>query len=183
MKHSQTYPLTTRRGQQRGFTLVELLVTIVILAILSMLGIPSFTKFLREWQRDSVSRELMTAVQTARAEAIKSSRKVVLCPSSNGTSCANGSDWKGGWLAFVDTDGDEALDSGERLIAVRSSAANVSSMSGSDSVTKLVFLPNGLTGSAATTIAVIPNGGTALKLNEIAVNRVGRATLTSKEQE
>lgn len=183
MKHSQTSIPTIGRQQQRGFTLVELLVTIVILAILSMLGIPSFTKFLREWQRDNVTGDFMTAVQTARAEAIKSSRKVVLCPSSNGTSCANGSDWKSGWLAFVDTNGDEALDSGERLITVRSSAASVSSMTGSDSVKQLVFLPNGLTGSPATTIKVIPNGGTNLKLNEITVNRVGRATLTSKEQE
>lgn len=181
MKHTRT-SAPAFRPLQAGFTLVELLVTIVILAVIATLGIPSLSKFLREWQRDNVSREFMAAVQTARAEAIKSSRKVILCPSSDGSSCANSTSWKTGWLAFVDTDGNGSLDADERIITQRSTEANVSSMTSSDDVRQVVFLPNGLAGSGNTEITVIPYGGSSLKRNKITV-RMGRATLVTEAQE
>lgn len=176
-------PFALRSRHQRGFTLVELLVTIVIIAILATLGVPSFTQFLRNWQRDSATKAFMTHVQLARTESIKTSRKVVMCVSTNGTSCANSTDWKGGWLVFVDTNGDESLSNGETLVAVRSASTGVSSMTGTNNTSKLVFLPNGLMSSGTTTVTVTPNGSTSLKLNKIALNTVGRASLSTESQE
>jgi len=166
---------------------VELLVTIVIIAILATLGVPSFTQFLRNWQRDSATRAFMSHVQLARTEAIKTSRKVVMCTSANGTSCASGAgstNWKQGWVVFVDADSDDDLDTskGDRILAVRSGSAGIASMTSSDNVAKLTFLSNGLMGSSATTVTVTPSGSSGLKLNKIAISRVGRTSLSTEDQ-
>lgn len=179
-------PFALRSRHQRGFTLVELLVTIVIIAILATLGVPSFTQFLRNWQRDSATKAFMTHVQLARTEAIKTSRKVVMCTSANGTSCASGAgstNWKQGWVVFVDADSDDDLDTskGDRILAVRSGSAGIASMTSSDNK-PLKFLSNGLMGSNATTVTVTPSGSSGLKLNKIAISRVGRTSLSTEDQ-
>gem|GEM_PF-6721040 len=105
-----------------------------------------------------------------------------MCPSSDGESCtADSTEWKNGWLVYVDLDNDGAIDTGEE-IAVRTALSGVASMSGTDAVEELIFLPSGLMGSSATTVTVKPSGSTSTKVNEIAISRVGRAQVTSKDQ-
>lgn len=169
------------RHRHRGFTLVELLVTLTVLVILLSLAVPSFSETLRQWRRDSATKALTAHLQLARAEAIKTSRKVELCPSSNGTSCADSNDWKNGWLVFVDLNGNDALDDGE-LIAVRGASPGIASMTATNDVKKLVFLSNGLLGAGTTVITVKAAGSSTTKVNEIDISRVGRAQVTSKSQ-
>lgn len=81
---------------QKGLTLVELLVTILMLGILLVLALPSFGR-LQENKRLQVSRDLLTShIQQTRVSAITSGRPHQLCGSSDGESC-NG-DWNGYWL-------------------------------------------------------------------------------------
>ncbi|WP_157085085.1 GspH/FimT family pseudopilin [Hydrogenophaga palleronii] len=162
-------------GHQRGFTLVELMVTLLIATILLMLAIPSFTNQLRGWQRDSATKAFTAHVQLARSEAIKTSRRVVMCSSSNGTSCANSNEWRNGWLVFVDSNGNGSINNGETVIASRGASTGLTSMLSSGNVRQLVFMPNGLMASNATTLQVIPTGSIAIQMNEVAVNRIGRA--------
>lgn len=179
MKTTVPHPSSTLSTQQ-GVTLIELMVTLAVLVVLLTLGVPSFSETLREWRRDSATKALSTHLQLARAEAIKSSRKVVVCTSSSGTGCAGTSEWKDGWLVFVDENGDKAVDTGDRVLAVRSAVSGVASMTSSDSVKELVFLPNGLLGAGQTTVTVTPSGSSSTKVNKVTINRVGRAVVTSE---
>ena len=170
-----------------GFTLVELAVTVAVVAVLATLAIPSFSEVLRQWRRDSATRALSGSLQLARAEAIKSTRRTVICPSMNGTSCANGTEWRNGWIVFVD-DGatDLAYDAGERVLSVAGVQGGIASLVSSGGISSLQFLPNGLLmapGAAGitTTFTITPTGATSqTKVDRIAVSRVGRATVTTE---
>ncbi len=86
----------------RGFTLIELMVTVSVLAIVLSLAAPSFKGMISNSRSTSLASELTAAVNFARAEAVKRVKRVTICPSSNGTSCLTSSDWAKGWLVFVD---------------------------------------------------------------------------------
>lgn len=179
--------LTPSTDRQRGFTLVELVVTIALLAILTTLAIPSFSEVLRQWRRDSATRELLTSLQLARSEAIKTSRQMVVCPSTNGTACTASTEWSTGWMVFVD-DGagtqananNQAYNTNERILKVVSAQAGVATLTSSGGVQRMQFLPNGLMGSAPTTFTVTPSGATAATMvDTITVSRVGRASVVT----
>ncbi|MFC3685610.1 GspH/FimT family pseudopilin [Hydrogenophaga luteola] len=167
-------------ARQHGFTLVELVVTIALVAIVSTLAFPTFSETLRQWRRDSATRALSSSLQLARTEAIKSSRRLVVCSSSDGETCADSSDWKDGWIVFVD-DGatDLAYDDGERIISVSEAQGGIASLTNDDDVTALQFMPNGLMAAGATTFTVTPSGATsATKVNKLELNTVGRTSVT-----
>lgn len=84
----------------RGFTLVELMVTIVVLGLLVTMA-PGFTDMVRGHRSLTAADELTSALNFARTEAVKRGKRVSICPSTNGTSCS-GTSWQGGWITFVD---------------------------------------------------------------------------------
>ena len=87
-------------ARMRGFTLIELMVTLVVLAIVVGIAIPNFSTMIRDNRSITLADELIGAVNYARAQAITASGPVSLCASSNGTTC--GSDWTEGWIVFTD---------------------------------------------------------------------------------
>lgn len=91
------------KKNQNAFTLIELMVTLVVLAILAAIAAPSFTTMVANNRSSSLGHELTAAINLARAEAIKRGGRVSICVSSNGTSCAAaGTNWNAGRLIFVD---------------------------------------------------------------------------------
>lgn len=93
----------------RGFTLIEMMVTVVLLAVLIALVTPSFRDLLRDNRAATQANALVGSLMLARSEAIKRNARVVVCRSDTGTSCA-GTEWEDGWLVWPDTDRDGALD-------------------------------------------------------------------------
>ena len=87
---------------QKAFTLIELMVTVAVAAIVLGLAIPSFNTQIRNNASSALGGELVGALGYARAEAIKRAARVSICPSSNGTSCLTAADWAKGWMVFVD---------------------------------------------------------------------------------
>lgn len=85
-----------RKAQAQGFTLIELMVTVSIAAILMTVAVPSFTSFRRNAELTSVANKVVTSVNTARGEAMKRGMNAFLVPLNNGA------DWNAGWVAFVD---------------------------------------------------------------------------------
>lgn len=82
----------------KGFTLIELMVTITVLAILVGIAIPSFRNIIDNNRSLALAQEGQAALQYARSEAVKRKRNVTICRSVNKTACENGTDWSVGWL-------------------------------------------------------------------------------------
>lgn len=96
------------RTRQEGFSVIELMVTLTIAGILTVVALPSFNEMLKNNRRTVTLNELVANVMLARAEAAKRGQAVTMCglPSSGVTSCAGGTTWDYGWIVFLDPDAD-----------------------------------------------------------------------------
>jgi len=84
---------------QYGFTLIELMVAIAILAIVIAIAAPSFNRTVQSNRAAVMSNELVGALQTTRSEALKRRTNVTLCRrNADGSACETGTDWSAGWL-------------------------------------------------------------------------------------
>ena len=79
----------------RGFTLIELMVTLTIASLLMLVAIPSFTSFQRNAELTSAANKLLSSINAARGEAMKQGTNAMVVPTNNGT------DWNTGWIVFV----------------------------------------------------------------------------------
>ena len=86
---------------QRGFTLIELMVTLIVVAILISLAAPNFTTQILNNRSVAFSEGLIAELNSARYEAINRTANVSICASSDGASCTG--NWTDGYIMFLDT--------------------------------------------------------------------------------
>lgn len=175
----------------RGFTLVELLVTLSVLAILLAVAVPSFQGTIASNQLTSRTNELVSALNLARSEAIRRGTRVTLCKSSSGTACSSTGDWEQGWIAFVDTtrSGTTAsVDSGETILSVQQATSGSTLIKGSSNVAAYVSFgadgrPRTLAGAFTSGKLLTCSTSTALsnsvRAREVELSTVGRLSTTT----
>jgi type IV fimbrial biogenesis protein FimT len=86
--------------RQRGFSLVELMVTIAVLAVMIAIAYPSFSGTLRSNRLAGSTNELVASLSLARSEGVRSARGSGICASVDGLACAG--DWSDGWIVWVE---------------------------------------------------------------------------------
>ena len=101
-----------RRHALRGFTLIEAMIVLAVVALLLALAVPSFREFVIRNRLDGASQEFLTSLQLARSEATRRGAQVTLRLAG----AAGSKDWGSGWTMFVDADSDGVLDPAEEVI-------------------------------------------------------------------
>lgn len=108
-----TLPTNSWRRQRNtatGFTLIELMVTIALMAILLGIAAPSFVTFKRNSELTSIANNFLAALNAARTEAMKRNMFALVMPANNDN------DWSQGWNVFVDTNDNGVFDSGDIVV-------------------------------------------------------------------
>lgn len=136
-----------------GFTLIELMVTISVLAILITIAIPSFTATINRNRLATAANGLVSGLQLARAEAVRRGGRVVVCASPDPAAatpvCGPGS-WEK-WIVYLDQDGNGQHVATEPLLMTGNTHQNVQVVAGPSLAAapnaardRIVFRPDGL---------------------------------------
>ena len=106
--------------RSHGFTLVELMVTLIVVMVFLTLAIPSMGWFVNNNRVASLANDFTKAVTVARSESLKRGIPVSLCSSTDQATCADSTDWSTGWIVFTDNSGTAGtLDNTDALIYIQ----------------------------------------------------------------
>ena len=114
-----------------GFTLLELMITLAIISVVMVIGVPSFQNFIKNDRLVTQINTLVGHLAYARSEAALRHQSVVICASDTQTSCST-ANWASGWIIFVDSNNDSNFSAGEDMLRV------VEELSGDNTLTSTV---------------------------------------------
>ena len=165
---------------QRGFTLVELLVTLAVFGILALAAIPAFNRYVNSNRMITETNTIVGALNYARNEAIKRRATISICRSSDGATCSGtAGTWNAGWIVFVNANNDSPaqVDSGEEILRVFGvfNDTLAASTSLADYVT---YNANGYS-NAQGQFVLCDSDNTTSTARTITVSRTGRTSLTT----
>ncbi|MCW9024109.1 MAG: GspH/FimT family pseudopilin [Gammaproteobacteria bacterium] len=114
--------------KERGLTLIELMVTLVIFILITSLAFPGFQLYKQNSNRVTQTNDLISALNLARSEAVQRNLNIAVCASVDLATCSEVNDWTTGWIMFIDdnqngvadaTDGNGLIDGGEATLLTR----------------------------------------------------------------
>ena len=179
---SPPIPSTARAG----FTVVELMVTIAILAILLGIAAPNLRDFVMDVRLTGQANDLMGDLMLARSEAVKRDLTVAVCArkqneNKEAEACTTGNQWDNGWMVVIDADTDGKIDAGTTPLTVKDPLSGDNKIRNDVQGPKgdIVFTATGVTTSKAiTTFSICDSRG---KGRQIIVQPTGRAAVTKVE--
>ena len=161
-------------ARESGFTLLELMITLAVAAVLAGIAIPSFKSSISSNRLTTNTNELVTALNLARSEAIKRGKRVVVRRTNT--------DWKDGWRVFIDENNNDAYNTTgsnpDTELRVYSGFSSAFTLTGNTNFVDFVrYMPSGQ--SNADGIFVICDSGAISGAKMIIVNPVGRVQIGS----
>lgn len=172
--------------RQRGFTLVELMVTLAVMGVLSAVALPSFTTFMAENRAKAKATELVAAIQSAQFEAARRNRQVVFTLTSSTkptTSLAGDPDGKSWASAALPLSGSDSKT--PEVIYVGGYSEGASDVRLDASSVSLCFLPDGSlnantsTGITGASCSVDADTGASLHIHPSRGDKVWRVNVTA----
>jgi type IV fimbrial biogenesis protein FimT len=163
-----------------GLTLIELLASVTILAVVLGFAVPALGGFIQSQRLVAASNDLLGGLMYARSSAIQLRRRVTLCRSADGATCDVTGGYDQGWLVFTDSDVIGVRDGADEILRVSEGVPELS-ISGNTPVREYVsYLPNGIARRASgafqagTITACASNDGRKLILNRTGRVRISR---------
>lgn len=168
--------------QKNGFTLLELIVTLAIAAILLSVGVPGFRGIIMDNRLVNETNQFVTAVNTARSAAVRFQRNATVCMTTNYSAavptCGSSNDWSPGWIVWVDKDRDGATDANE-IISVHEPVAGSITMQ-STSSSAFTYNARGFSTTGGDDVSMCDDRssetGRLIKINNVGRTNVSRQT-------
>jgi len=182
-------------NKQLGFTLLELLITVAISALLITIAAPSFQDYIAKNKVQTEARKLQSDISFARSEAVTGSKYISICASTDGKSCNGSSDWSGGWIVFEDVGNnsnfaniDTNNSAGEKVLRYTQQLKSIdieATDTGGEGILGMMFSPRGYmdglrrsntdTAISRATIKVCEPGGNVSHARAILMEMTGRS--------
>ena len=176
----------SRPRARRGFTLIELVITIALATILMTLAAPSMIKMTKINRVQTEASSFVSDLMLARTEAVKRGQSVSVCITTAGSSCLTGNAWNQGWMVFLDTAAGCTLPSGVSAIKVRSGFSGSDTLTGPTTSTNCVtFNREGFTsnlGASAVTFTLHTSDSLAQATRCVQVDLGGHITTETTGQ-
>lgn len=135
-----------KKHSQSGFTLYELMITLLVIGVILSLGVPNLQEFNQNGRVTATANDLHSTLQYSRSEAARARQNVTICASNNSgdalAGCAGTFD--DGWIVFEDVDGDIVRDAGETVLRRFPAIENTLDITTNGGATYFSFGPNGL---------------------------------------
>ncbi len=130
----------------RGFTLMELMVAMALLAIIATLAVPAMGDFIQRNRLSSQVNGLVASLSMARNHAVTRRREVVVCKQSGSELCDSSAEWQQGWVVFTDLNRDRQRQADEPLLQAHGPLDSPTSVDfrAFGSSTYIVYYPNGI---------------------------------------
>lgn len=136
--------------RQQGFTIVELMITVGIAGIIIMIAAPNMSEFVKNERLTTATNTLISDFLLARSKAVEMNQPVIVCASSDQSSCSNTSTFDKGWIVGIDVDNSGSLDNADTLIKVQQELSSGISIS-DGGLKAIVFNSRGFTPDLKTT--------------------------------
>ena len=181
----------TKRSQN-GFTLYELMITLLIIGVVLTIGLPNLSEFTANSRMAGTANDLLSSFQLARSEAARAKAPITICASANATDAtANcGGSFGQGWIIFTDLDGDiNRAGLGENVLRAHAAVPNGTTITPNAGATYFSYAASGLGrgdvgGNPAIQTAMIcdprgnrPAPGGRSTARRLVVTPIGRATI------
>lgn len=172
--------------RQQGFTIVELLITIVVVSILLATGVPTVLEMVKNNRITTQANKAVTSVQLARNEAVKRGSRTTICAANaNLDDCSGNTDWSNGWIVFSNLDNDTSADTGtgaclETEDCIMRTSEGINSSTLVASANSIQFLPTGLTDNGPVTFTLTADSCKGDLERSIIVSLQGHTTITSQ---
>jgi type IV fimbrial biogenesis protein FimT len=165
-------------GAEHGFTIIELMVTMLVAGILVAIAVPAFRSFVLNDRDIGQVNSLVASLNYARSEAVKAASPtcITVCPSTDGQTCSGGTAWVGGWVVVDPNNADCATPPCTLQSVPALAGTNTVTPAVAATATGITFSSNGVVaGPPGTTLTIrVCDARGAAFARDVEVNSTGR---------
>ncbi|PUE24794.1 GspH/FimT family protein [Limnohabitans sp. Jir72] len=169
------------RRRSLGFTLLEALVALALVALLVGMAAPAMSRLRQEHRMQALVEELFSSLMLTRSEALRQQQRVTVCVRTQDDRCAIAGPWTPGWMVFVDTNANAQRESQERVLQKHEALSAGFTLKGNGPVSR--FVSYGLEGRSQTISGAFQSGTLTLcqvdatQAWQVVINALGRPKL------